>query len=455
MKRIEKDRFEKNLHKIYFAVAVIIGLVLSIGMPLFSEPDGQWHYSVSSNIAGLSNDLSAYGEPVGTGTGVQKSAYQRENWFEKYFENQIVRMPIENIPRTNSLPPVLNFNFLGHAIPAFGVWLGYHIYPSIGVMIVMGRLVSSLIASFVICMIIKYVKRAKLLFMALSLTPVITATTASLSYDTLSYIAALLIFMITINVYEAKFMNWRYAVTMLVTSAFVMIGTKTNIKILIGLFPLVIFALFLQHRKEFGKPSLINLSRKRLIIFSVSGIGLLILALLAAFALKPSLLFSVYRIVINFTVNLAPGLSTNNMFIGLLASLYPGYNYMPYWVAGAWYILILLAMLVEDKFVNSKLLSIGALGIFIANFIGVYHGFLTFLSGGYSPAPNTVVVGSIYGQQGRYFTPFIPLLALGLANTSIKLSVISKRSVLYLTVGLAFVSNFILIFATLFGIYYL
>ncbi len=455
MKRIEIDRFEKNLHKIYFTVAVIIGVVLSIGMPLFSEPDGQWHYSVSSNIAGLSNDLSAYGEPVGTGTSVQKSAYQQENWFEKYFENQIVKMPIENIPRTNSVPPVLNFNFLGHAIPAFGVWLGYHIYPSIGVMIVVGRLVSSIIASFVICMIIKYVKRAKLLFTALSLTPVIVSTTASLSYDTLSYIAALLVFMITINVYEAKFMTWKYALMMLATSAFVMIGTKTNIKILVSLFPLVIFVLFLQQRKELGKADFINLKDKKQVILGAGILGLTVFALAVVLALKPSLLFSLYRLIINFTVNLAPGLSTNNIFLGLLASPYPGYNYMPYWVAGAWYILILLVMLVEEKFVTSKLLGLGAFGLFIANFLGVYHGFLAYLSGGYNPAPNTVVVGSIYGQQGRYFTPFIPLLALGLANTSIKLSVLSKQSVLYLTVGLAFVSNFILVFATLFGINYL
>lgn len=321
MKRIEIDRFEKNLHKIYFTVAVVIGIILSVGMPLFSEPDGQWHYSVSSNIAGLSNDLSAYGEPVGTGTGVQKTAYQQENWFEKYFENQIVRMPIENIPRTNSIPPVLNFNFLGHIIPAFGVWLGYHIYPSIGVMIVIGRLVSSLIASFVICMIIKYVKRAKLLFMALSLTPVIVATTASLSYDTLSYIAALLVFLIMINVYEAKRMNWKYATMMLATSFLVLVGTKTNIKILVALFPLVIFVLFVQRRRELGKPPFINLSRKRLIILSATSIVLLMLVLVAVFVLKPSLVFSAYRILINFTVNLAPGLSTNNMFLAYLHHL--------------------------------------------------------------------------------------------------------------------------------------
>ncbi|HAP15786.1 MULTISPECIES: DUF2142 domain-containing protein [Lactococcus] len=455
MKTKEFDKVEKNLHKIYFVVAVIISSVLSIGMPLFSEPDGQWHYSVSSNIAHLSNDLSAYGEPIGTGTDVQEAAYQRGDWFEKYFENQIVKMPIEKIPRTSSIPPVLNFNFLGHAIPAFGVWLGYHIYPSVGVMVVVGRLVSSLVASFAICMIIKYLKRGKLLFMALSLTPVIVATTASLSYDTLSYIAALLVFMITINVYEAKRMTWKYALAMLATTVFVMIGTKTNIKILVALFPLVAFVLFLQRRKELGKSSFLNLNRRSLVILSVTGTALLVLALAAVFTFKPSLLFSAYRIIINFMVNLAPGLSTNNIFIGLLVSPYPGYNYMPYWVAGAWYILLVLVMLSEEKFVKSKLLSFGALGLFLANFLGVYHGFLTFLGAGYNPAPNNIVAGAIYGQQGRYFTPFIPLLALGLSNTALPLKILSKRSVLYLTVGLAFVSNFILIFATLFGIYYL
>lgn len=73
MKIKEIKNTEKNLHKIYFTVAVVIGFILSVGMPLFSEPDGQWHYSVSSNIARLSNDLSAYGEPVGTSMSVQKS----------------------------------------------------------------------------------------------------------------------------------------------------------------------------------------------------------------------------------------------------------------------------------------------------------------------------------------------------------------------------------------------
>jgi len=161
----KKEILENKIHKIYFVLAVVIGIILSVGMPLFSEPDGQWHYSVSTNMVHLSNDLSAYGEPVGTGLNVQKSAYQRGNHFEQYFENKIVKMPIQNIPRTNSIPPVLSSNFLGHLIPAIGVWIGYHIYPSAGVMIVVGRLFSSIISSFIICLIIKKSKKVNWLFL--------------------------------------------------------------------------------------------------------------------------------------------------------------------------------------------------------------------------------------------------------------------------------------------------
>lgn len=449
----KKEILENKIHKIYFVLAVVIGIILSVGMPLFSEPDGQWHYSVSTNMVHLSNDLSAYGEPIGTGLNIQKSAYQRGNHFEQYFENKIVRMPIQNIPRTNSIPPVLSSNFLGHLIPAIGVWLGYHIYPSVGVMIVVGRLFSALVSSFIICLIIKKIKKGKLVVFALSLTPVITGTLASLSYDTLSYILALLVFLITTNILVTKQITWQSIVSMIGTSALMMLGAKTNIKLLLLLFPLVLIVLAIEKVRSKRRIKFEISGRARWIVFLLVSL-LIIISLSVSLAIKPSLLFSAYRIIINFCVNLSPGLYTNNIFLGLIASPYPGYNYMPYWIAGAWYIVILLTMLV-DKFEISKWISLGAIAIFIINFLGVYHGFLTFLGGAYAPAPPNVVSGMIYGQQGRYFTPFLLVLALVLASSKIRLQVVSRQSVLWLSISLALVSNIILLFATLFGIYYL
>lgn len=449
----KKEILENKIHKIYFVLAVVIGIILSVGMPLFSEPDGQWHYSVSTNMVHLSNDLSAYGEPVGTGLNVQKSAYQRGNHFEQYFENKIVKMPIQNIPRTNSIPPVLSSNFLGHLIPAIGVWIGYHIYPSAGVMIVVGRLFSSIISSFIICLIIKKIQKGKLVVFALSLTPVIAGTLASLTYDTFSYLLALLVFLITTNLLVTKQITWKRIASIGIVSVLIVLGAKTNVKLLLLLFPLVLFILVFEKFKDKRKIHFEFRGRK-LWIFSMVILGFIVIAMGIIFTIKPSLIFSIYRIIINFSVNLSPSLSMNNIFLGLLASPYPSYNYMPYWVAGAWYVIILLSMLV-DKYPISKWVGLGAIAIFFINFLGVYHGFLTFQGGGYAPAPRSVIMGSIYGQQGRYFTPFLLVLALALASSKIRLQVVSGQAVLWLSAMLAIVSNIILLFATLFGIYYL
>ena len=92
-KRIEKysssssvDRKKIKVHKIYLIVSILLGMILAIGMPFFNEPDGQYHYVVSSNMVNLSNDISAYGE-VGIGTGIdqQINAYQQGGYFQKYY----------------------------------------------------------------------------------------------------------------------------------------------------------------------------------------------------------------------------------------------------------------------------------------------------------------------------------------------------------------------------------
>ena len=46
-------REKSKVHKIYLILSVLLGMVLAVGMPFFNEPDGQYHYVVSSNMANL------------------------------------------------------------------------------------------------------------------------------------------------------------------------------------------------------------------------------------------------------------------------------------------------------------------------------------------------------------------------------------------------------------------
>ena len=142
------DGKKSKVHKIYLTVSVLLGMILAIGMPFFNEPDGQYHYVVSSNMVNLSNDISAYGEPsIGTGIDQQTKAYQQGVYFQKYYLTKIVEMPMGKQPReeVTENPNSKSYNFWGHLIPALGVWIGHKIYPSIGVMITTARLFSVLI----------------------------------------------------------------------------------------------------------------------------------------------------------------------------------------------------------------------------------------------------------------------------------------------------------------------
>ena len=65
---------EKKVYKFYLSIALFFGIILSIGMPFFNEPDGVYHFVNSSNIVHLTTDITVYGE--------------NSKWFGNQFVNQ-------------------------------------------------------------------------------------------------------------------------------------------------------------------------------------------------------------------------------------------------------------------------------------------------------------------------------------------------------------------------------
>lgn len=446
----------KKIHKIYLTFALVIGVVLSIFMPLFSEPDGPFHYTVSTNIVGLSNDLSAYGErEIVTGIETQIPHYQRGDFFETYFKNQIKKMPIENLPRQNSLPSKQGYNYWGHILPATGVWIGNLIYPSLGVMIVVGRLLSTLICVVSMFFIIRWVKAGKLLFFTLSLSPVITSTFASLSYDATTYILSAFTIAAAINIVVRKKVIITDYIYFIISTVALLFGGKTNTQLLIGLIPFIMLITYLQNRSESDDAKLRRSKRKYHLSGALKvGIPLLLLGAIAVFYIKPTLLFGVYRIVISHLINVTPGLTTNSIFQSLLAAPYAGINYIPFWVSAVWYILIVLVILVEKKYVWSPWISWFSFLLFFMGFGAVYYSFANFIGGSAVVSQNRMI-GAIVGVQGRYFTPTLLLFSLFAGYEKFRYKLATYRLVTIFSIAVIVISNVILIFGTLFGIYYL
>jgi uncharacterized membrane protein len=436
-------KIEKNIHKIYLIVALVLGIALSVFLPFFNEPDGQWHYVASSNIAGLSNDITIYGETdqwYGDQWAHEKSAYKDGTFFEKYYATPIKRVPISDLPRLNTPISVLSYNYWGHIIPAIGVYIGHSIYPSIGVMITFGRLFSMLIYTIVMFFIIRWIKRGKLLMTAVTLTPVMMNTFSSLSYDGLSYVLAALAVAIATNIVVNKKASKFSILAMLSTSLFSFVAMKTNVLLILLLFPLAILAVL-------GKGKISKASFKAFFSNKIQRTIFIVLSailfLLVFFVVAPrygGVYEIIYRIFINIAYAFPAGGFTITSFVGS-----PLFN-LPIWVTVVWFIIIVLDVCVDEKFVESKLMSYGALGVYLLNGLAVYMTFMTSV-----PAPNgNDIAGYISGMQGRYFTPFILTFPLFFGNTRYNFQIQQYETMTVVTILFAVISNLLLLFGSLY-----
>ena len=466
-KRIEKysssssvDRKKIKVHKIYLIVSILLGMILAIGMPFFNEPDGQYHYVASSNMVNLSNDISAYGEvDIGTGIDQQIKAYQQGGYFQKYYLTKIVEMPMSKQPRegVTKNPNAKSFIFWGHQIPALGLWIGHEIYPSIGMMITTARLFSVVMNSLLMFLIIKFVKKGKMIFVALSLTPVTLNSFASLTYDSLSFVLVAWLMAIVINSLVDQQIKWWRWVELGVVSSAIYFGAKTNFKVLLLLVP-VLIAMFLfprLYRKLSLSCSYLWTNRKNLVLLIFLG-GVLIFGvlLLLMSLIHNGIFYSIYRFIINYTVNFKSSLSVGSVFYNLLGSPYPNINNTPAWVSMIWYIVLFAVLLSEDKFIKNKLISIVGASVFLLGISAVYYSYMTYTTTG-APVSNATALGQMQGLQGRYFTPTLFLLCFVTCYEKFKIKINGQKGVLLFVMSTAIITNVLLLFSTIFGIYYL
>jgi uncharacterized membrane protein len=436
---------ERNMHKIFLVGVLFFGLVFSIALPLFNEPDGQYHFEASSSIVGLTSDLSAYGETdVGTGMDGQKASYQDGTHFQKYYVTQVQLMPAANLPRSIDTD-ITNYNFWGHLVPAVGIWLGYHIYPSVGVMVTVGRMFSMLVYGLIMFFIIKRVRHAKLLFAAVMLSPTAVNQFASLSYDAAGYVLTAATIALTINAIDRRRFTARTAIASLLLIVGTVLFTKENVWFMLLMLPIAwlvsdgrpqraisgVCTRFAQWLKK---------RRFHIVCFVVVVVLVLLGAAVALTSKYGGVVTVAKRFFMTADFDYAQVVSTNTLTAASLASPYPAFNRMPVWTICVWFLLIFMIILAEKKFITSRFVSYGALVVFLLGVIGTYYGFLGYGLG---------ISGQITGVQGRYFTGSILLLGLWAANSRFKLKVNGYGTVAVTTFVVVFVTNVMLVFNTI------
>lgn len=452
-KLVRKKVTTKKVHKIYLLIAVLGGLLISVAMPLFNEPDGQYHFAVSSAMVGLNTDISKYGEKeIASGMEGQKDFYRKGTFVEQYLLTKATLYPIKDSPRDLGLDNKFSYNYIGHIIPAVGIWLGYHLYPSMGMMIIVARIFSMLFYSLIMYFIIRHLKFGQLLFATVSLSPVIMNTFSSLSYDALGMVTVAGSVALMINMIAMKRVKLSDVLLMFLLLVLSLLGCKPNLWVVNILFPITGIITAIMPR-QIQQESLYTRRNKEKANILIKHKWLFLIGLILIFVLVGSyltrdrggLLEVLTRLVFTQSFRFYP-VSSPGDFVNLLVSPYPTYNHMPTILIAIWGILVLVALLSDESYHKSILLSwatslVIALGIF-----ATYYGFL-----GYGMLQGFALRMTIQGVQWRYFTPLLLLLPLVFSNQKFKTKVVNRNAVLIFMAITAIVSNFLLVFNTLWG----
>lgn len=293
-----------------------------------------------------------------------------------------------------------------------GMTLGSWISPSVGMIVYMGRIFNALAYIIGVYFLIRYFKYGKTALLFISLLPIMVQQAASLSYDVMNYLEIMIaIGFITNLVYTKKFTNKNLA--QIVVIAILLLATKPNNFLLLGLIPFVPFEfegwLSFLNKPMRGIKSFV--ARFKYLFYALA---ILLLVLLLQFLMRnQGGLLHYGRVLINtlFVQNINGDLNTI-LTIGMFGYFGNFTIQLPLWLIFVDIVVLTLVFLSHRENFFSKdytLISVIMFGLQVLATVTVMYLQWTPLVLG-NGADISV------GSQGRYFTPFLILFLPLLAN---------------------------------------
>ena len=171
----------------------------------------------------------------------------------------------------------INLKTLSFLPQLIGMTLGSFIYPSVGVIIMMGRFFNGLAYILGVYFLIKYFKYGKKALFFISLLPIMVQQAASLSYDVMNYLELMLVIGFFTNIASSKKFTNKNVIQLLAISVG-LFATKLNNVLLLGLLPFIDFEMegFLS---VLNKPFLATkafIGRHRYVFYSLALVAVLL-----------------------------------------------------------------------------------------------------------------------------------------------------------------------------------
>ena len=313
---------------------------------------------------------------------------------------------------SESFKPRLSLKSISFLPQIMGMMLGQIIYPSVGVIVMFGRLFNAIFYIVSVYFLLKYFKFGKRILFFVSLLPIMIQQASSLSYDTMNYIQIMLAFGFLSTVYYHRKFDERNLLQTILIAVF-LLATKPNNILLLALLPFV--------PMEFtGKLTALENTKNRLLVwikghrYIFYSVALLLVLLGFKYFLRNSGgLLHYARVILDTLFNNQANPHLNSILtVGIFGYLGNFTLQLPLWLIFVDVVVLVLTCFYDSSFKFDKLFAETSLLLFIFEIVLIE----TIMYVAWTPIAIGANANISVGAQGRYFTPFLILLLPTLAN---------------------------------------
>lgn len=439
-------------HLWFLAVGSFFGVASAFLMPVFTIPDEGTHfwlsYGMFSKKEYVPQDLLVPADVV-----VQK--VNNDTYVRDLFTNKVdfegdsfsfnLRKDIYLRTETADRSLVTSSLDINHLPQAIGILIGKLIYPSVGVMMVLGRLINLAVYIALIYLIIKNVRYGKLAFAFIALFPMMIQQAGSLSYDSINVIAIFAWMALMINIFTQKTPLASRQLFLIAMIGIALVLTKFSNILLLSLLIFIPPSTYAQTKLGIllRKFYPVNIKKRTLtlvaiasaIILATAFAGLLRMYLHSHGISGPQFAEALFNTYFRPEVNQQLDPIITSGIVGNFGWLW--YR-LPEWLVII-HLMVLLIILLGEKIPVSRLFAVISGGLFVVSVMAITFGMyfvwtvLPFVGG--------LDAKFVQGMQGRYFTPLLVLLIPPFAYLQRHISVkVSRESLSALTIVMAIIS---------------
>lgn len=426
MKFLQKEKPEN----IFLVLAILFMGISMFLFPINRVPDEMSHARMSWGILYANTDESfTWMDSVSKDYPIDRDEY-RELFTKKIdLSNETIQV---NLPlkRIVQIPQLI------------GMVLGQFIYPSIGVIVSLGRLMNGIVYILGIYLIIKKSRFGKWPVLFISLLPIMVQQASSLSYDVVNYLVIVGFFGFLTCLVEDNILTKKRILQILLFTFALFISKKNNILLvpLLLTIPLRLPNHYVKINRRLEGISRFVFEYRYWILASLGILGIGGILFLLNYSES---FYELYHVMINTLINNQKNGQLNTILtIGMFGYLGNFSIQLPLWLIFINVGLLAFLFSLQTNIKTSKLFgftSASMVFLQIAVIIaGMYYAWTPIVLGEHAEIS--------VGAQGRYFTPFLVFLTPFFLSLSDKLVVqFDEKSLRMTTVGLL-VINFIFMF---------